>query len=214
VLAYQPSYSHPSLKRLGIYEFKHLFSSFALIQIKQLRDRVSASWLSCRLWKQPRISQVLAYHPSYSHPSLKRLGIYEFKHIFSSFALIRIKQLRDRVSASWLSSRLWKQPRISQVLAYQPSYSYPILKRLRTDELKHLFSSFALIRVEQLWDRPSAMWLLSKPWKQLRIGRVLAYPPSYSHSSLKRLGIGELKHLFSYFALILVEQLQDRVSTI
>jgi hypothetical protein len=163
---------------------------------------MSASWLSSKPWKQPRIGRVLTYQPSYSHPNLKRLGICELKHLFSSFALIWVEQLQDRASASWLSSKPWKQPRIGRLLAYQPSYSHPSLKRLGIGKLKHLFSSFAVIRVEQLQNRASAIWLSSRLWKQHRIGQILAYQPFYSNPSLKRFGISELKHLFSSFALI------------
>jgi hypothetical protein len=42
--------------------------------VKTTQDRASILWLSSRLWKQPRIGRVSAYQ-SYSHLSLKRLGI-------------------------------------------------------------------------------------------------------------------------------------------
>jgi hypothetical protein len=94
---------------------------------------------------------VSVYQP-YSHTSLKRLGITSS----SIFSVLLVSSDYENNSGSgehlWLSSRLWKQPRIgssvslSVLLSSKPEKTWDC-------ELKHLFSSFALIRL----------------WKQLTI---------------------------------------------
>jgi hypothetical protein len=76
--------------------------------VEQLRDRASAIWLSSRPWEQPRIGQVLAFQPSYSHPSLKRLGT-------------RWAQASFRLFCSWFCE-------LRAQVSFQLFCSHPVMK--------------------------------------------------------------------------------------